>query len=73
MSKAANSAESRTIRVTVSAQSEFLLEQLAERGVYGRNAAEVAGRFVDEALQKFIETPRLKVRPQASKGTANEK
>jgi len=68
MPKKGNSAASRVIRVTLSEQSESLLEQLAARGVYGRNAAEVAGRFVDEALQKFIQAPRLKVKLKTAKG-----
>jgi hypothetical protein len=59
MPKASNAAGSAVIRVTVSTQSARLLEALATKGIYGRNPAEVAGRFIDEALQKFIETPRL--------------
>ncbi len=61
MAKANNVAPSATIRVTVSRQSELLLEQLAKKGIYGRNSAEVAGRFVDEALQKFVEQPKLHI------------
>ena len=61
MAKKSNAAASVTVRVTVSAQSARLLDQLAARGIYGRNPAEVAGRFVDEALQKFVEAPRLKL------------
>ena len=61
MAKASNASGSAVIRVTVSTQSAQLLEQLAERGIYGRNAAEVAGRFVDKALQEFIEQPRLRL------------
>ena len=59
MAKSNNLADSTTIRVTVSVQSGSLLEQLAERGIYGRNAAEVAARFIDKALQRFIEQPKL--------------
>lgn len=47
------------IRVTVSTQSAQLLEQLAAKGIYGRNAAEVAGRFIDKALQDFVEAPHF--------------
>jgi hypothetical protein len=61
MPKSKNDVESRTIRVTVSAQSENLLEQLVQRGVYGRSTAEVAGRFVDRALQRFLPQPQLKM------------
>lgn len=59
MAKAANASGSAVIRVTVSTQSARLLDALAAKGIYGRNPAEVAGRFVDEALQKFVKTPQL--------------
>lgn len=59
MPKTNNTVGSSTIRVTVSVQSAHLLEQLAERGIYGRNAAEVAGRFIDQALQNYVEAPKL--------------
>jgi len=59
MPKAANASGSAVIRVTVSTQSAALLDALAAKGIYGRNAAEVAGRFVDRALQEFVDTPRL--------------
>ena len=61
MAKASNAAGSEVVRVTLSQQSVRLLDELAAKGIYGRNRAEVAGRFVDEALQKFVETPRLRV------------
>ena len=61
MSKTPNESGSKTIRITVSDQSEELLDKLAGLGVYGRNAADVAGRFVDRALQEFIEPPRFTV------------
>ena len=63
MAKAANASGSAVIRVTVSTQSAKLLEQLAAKGIYGRNAAEVAGRFIDKALQEFVETPRIVLDP----------
>src|SRR5258705_169666 len=59
MPKSPNSSDSDTIRVTLSVQSIGLLEQLAERGIYGRNGAEVAGRFIDKALQEFTEAPNV--------------
>jgi hypothetical protein len=65
MSKGHNSASSQTVRVTLSAQSIRLLDQLATRGIWGRNRAEVAARFVDEALQKLVEQPRLQLDDQA--------
>lgn len=61
MAKFSNPAASKTIRVTLSSQSVRLLDELAAKGIYGRNRAEVAGRFIDEALQKFVEAPRLRL------------
>lgn len=61
MAKRGNVAESAVLRITVSRQSAALLEQLAQTGLYGRNAAEVAARFIDTALQGFVEKPRLSV------------
>lgn len=63
MPKATNTASSSVIRVTVSTQSAQLLDALAAKGIYGRNPAEVASRFIDEALQKFVESPRLPLNP----------
>jgi hypothetical protein len=68
MAKSANTSRSTTLRVTVSAQSAELLEQLAAKGIYGRNSAEVAARFVDEALQRYIETPRLQIESRKRDG-----
>ena len=56
-----NTTGSSTVRITLSNQSVRLLNELAEKGIYGRNPAEVAGRFIDEALQKFVDPPRLKL------------
>jgi len=56
-----NLAGSNVVRVTLSSESVRLLDELAEKGIYGRNRSEVAGRFIDKALQKFVETPRLKL------------
>jgi hypothetical protein len=61
MAKGENASASAVIRVTVSRQSADLLEQLARSGLYGRNAAEVAARFIDSTLQGFVERPRLSV------------
>ncbi len=61
MAKPKNITDSRMVRVTVSRQSLELLEQLARQGVYGRSSAEVAGRFIDEALHRFIDQPKLQV------------
>lgn len=59
MAKRTNLADSSPLRVTVSVQSVKLLEQLAERGIYGRNSAEVAARFIDDALKEFVDKPKF--------------
>jgi hypothetical protein len=61
MAKGTNAVKSRTVRATVSQQSEELLRQLVLRGVYGRSVAEVAGRFIDQALLALLDKPRLVV------------
>jgi hypothetical protein len=45
--------------VTLSEQSIDMLRELATRGIYGRTPAEVGGRFIEQALQQFVETPKL--------------
>jgi hypothetical protein len=67
MRRTTNTSGSTSVRVTLSHQSIRLLDLLAEKGLYGRNRAEVAGRFIDDALQKFVETPRLEIEKQHSK------
>jgi hypothetical protein len=61
MARSANAAPSDTLDVTLSVQSKQLLCALADRGIYGRNAAEVAARFIDAALEKFVDAPRLAI------------
>ncbi len=61
MGRTANAARSETLEVTLSAQSKALLNELAKRGIHGRNAAEVAARFIDAALEKHAELPKLKL------------
>ena len=62
MAKGPNASRSTIVSVTIpSVQSAKLLERLATRGIYGKNAAEVAARFVDKALEQFVETPKLTV------------
>jgi hypothetical protein len=61
MAKSLNEAESATLRLTLSKQSVDLLSQLAARGIHGRNAAEVAARMVDRALEEYIEIPKLRI------------
>ena len=45
--------------MTISQQSVKLLQELARRGVFGRTPAEVGGRFIEEALQRFVEVPKF--------------
>ena len=62
MAKSPNPAGSETITVSVSVQSARLLDQLAGRGIYGRNRAEVAGRFIDQALKEFVVAPKFNLK-----------
>ncbi len=48
-----------TINDSLSTQSLYLLDRLAELEIYGETSAEVGGRFVDEALEEFVERPRF--------------
>lgn len=41
----------------ISGQSRNFLERLSLKGIYGRTPAEVAARFVDEGIQRFVEKP----------------
>jgi hypothetical protein len=61
MPKAENSTLSGSITVTLSEQSLLLLERIAEGGIYGKNRAEVAARFVDKALEGFVDFPRFRL------------
>lgn len=63
MARDENRAKSGELRITLSQQSIDLLDELAKRGIYGRNKAEVAARFIDVALERFIDAPRLKLEP----------
>lgn len=48
--------------LTLSPQSLELLEAIAARGIYGRDSNEVARRFIDKALEQFVEPLRIKAR-----------
>ncbi len=67
MSKTTNEASSEQVRVTLSGASVRMLDDLAAMGIYGRNRAEVAGRFIDRALQDFVDTPKLSLK-QSTRG-----
>jgi hypothetical protein len=47
--------------ITVSTASARLLDQIAKNGIWGKNRSEVAGRFVDRALEEFVEKPKAKL------------
>jgi hypothetical protein len=61
VAKKTNDAPSGTVRITLSKQSVELLNRLAARGVHGRNAAEVAARMVDRALEQYVDMPKLQL------------
>ena len=41
----------------MSRQSVQILQELARKGVWGRSAADVGGRLIEQALQTFVATP----------------
>jgi hypothetical protein len=63
MSRTANASDGVQVKITVSRQSAALLAKIATRGIYGRNQSEVAGRFVDKALEVFVDVPRFSLEP----------
>ena len=44
-----------SIYIGLSRQALDLLDQIAERGLWGRTSEEVAARLVDEGLQRFAQ------------------
>jgi hypothetical protein len=49
--------------VTIAEQSVDLLKRLAKLGPYGRNAAEVGGRLLEQVLtERFFEQVRFPIR-----------
>lgn len=67
MPRPANASLGVSVKITVSKQSAELLGRIAALGIYGRNDAEVASRFVDKELQNFIEAPRITLSQEAQK------
>jgi hypothetical protein len=61
--KRPNLSGSENFPITLSLRSVRLLDELAKNGIWGRNRAEVAARFVDRALEGFVEQPKLKLGP----------
>jgi hypothetical protein len=67
MRKTGNSTKSKVLRVTLSEQIADLLDQIAETGLVGQNPAEVAHRFVDEAVMKALDNPHLELKRKTKK------
>ena len=59
MARQKNASPGVKFEVTLARQSVDLIEDLAKRGIYGRTPAEVGGRFIEQALQEFVERPKL--------------
>jgi hypothetical protein len=62
MPRKGNASEGVPFNVTIARQSVEVLERLAKLGSYGRNAAEVGGRLLEQVLtQRFTERPRYRL------------
>jgi hypothetical protein len=66
--KRPNASGSVNFQITLSLRSAQLLDELAKNGIWGRNRAEVAARFVDRALESFVEQPKLNLPPLKIRG-----
>jgi hypothetical protein len=60
--KRGNAIGSEQFAITVSSESARLLDQIAKNGIWGKNRSEVASRFVDRALESFVEQPKAKLK-----------
>jgi len=60
MARHKNSSPGNKFEVTLAKQSVDMIEELAKRGIYGRTPAEVGGRFIEQALQQFVDPPKLR-------------
>jgi len=69
MARPKNASPGERFEVRLAAQSVDLLRQLAKRGIYGRSPAEVGGRFIERALEQFVEHPKLKAGATTRAGT----
>ncbi len=56
-----NAVESQSFTITLSADSIRLLDAIAKRGIWGKNRPEVAARFIDRALEEFVDRPKAKL------------
>ena len=61
MGKAQNRHGTTQVTLSLSEESVNVLTELAILGIYGKNEAEVASRFVDKALEGFVVPPRFEL------------
>ena len=66
--KRPNPTGSENFQITISSRSARILDEIAKNGIWGKNRAEVAARFVDRALEEFVERPKLKLPPLKVRG-----
>jgi hypothetical protein len=59
--KKGNATSSEQFSITLSKESVRLLDQIAKNGIWGRNRPDVAARFIDRALEAFVEQPKVKL------------
>lgn len=67
MPRKGNTAEGQSLTITLSRQSVDALNQIASRGLYGRNPSEVAARFVDSALRELVQFAPIVLKPRTLK------
>jgi hypothetical protein len=59
--KKGNAVDSKPFSITLSVQAIRILEEIAKNGIWGRNAPEVAARFIDRTLEEWVEQPKVKL------------
>lgn len=57
--KKGNSVGSESFTITLSTTSVQILDEIAKKGIWGRNRPEVAARFIDRALESFADIPKI--------------
>ena len=57
MAKAENKSVTVKVTVSLSEQQADLLDQIAEQGLIGQNRADVAHRFIDDAVMAALRDP----------------
>jgi hypothetical protein len=57
--KKGNLVSSESFTITLSTTSVQILDEIAKRGIWGRNRPEVAARFIDRALESFANVPKI--------------